>query len=74
MGALAVFAGVWLFWPRAGVESPEARTAGLNAVPVVATSDRMLATREAALESELQLLGRDLRILRDHVAATLDNS
>jgi hypothetical protein len=68
------FVSVWMLWQPSGVERHDARTVDLNAAPVVAKSDRMLASREAALENEWQLLERDLRILRDHVTATFDKN
>lgn len=75
-GAFAAFAFVslWMLWQPSGVERHDARTTDLNATPVVAKSDRMLASREAALENEWRLLERDLRILRDHVTATFDKN
>lgn len=73
LGTLAVFAIVWMLWQPAEVEAPSAGEGRLNAAPVVAISDRLLASREAALETEWQLLERDLRHLRDHVTATFDN-
>jgi hypothetical protein len=73
LGALVVMVSVWMLWQPPGVEDPTPRMmAGLNAAPVVASSDRLLASREAALENERQLLERDLRNLRDHVTATFD--
>lgn len=72
LGALVVFVSVWMLWQPSGVEEAPPRTAGLNAGPIVASSDRLLASREAALENEWQLLERDLRNLRDHVTATFD--
>lgn len=72
LGALVVIVSVWMLWQPPGVEEPTLRVAGLNAAPVVASSDRLLASREAALENERQLLERDLRNLRDHVTATFD--
>lgn len=72
LGALLVFVSVWMLWQPDGVDERAVESTGLNAAPVVATSDRLLASREAALENEWQLLERDLRHLRDHVAASLD--
>lgn len=72
LGAVALFVSVWMLWQPAGVEDRAPRVAGLNAAPVVASSDRLLASREAALENEWQMLERDLRNLRDHVTATFD--
>lgn len=72
--ALAVFVSVWMLWQPAGVEKPAPSVAGLNAAPVVASSDRLMASREAALENEWRLLERDLRNLRDHVTATFDTN
>lgn len=74
LGVLAVFATVWMLWQPAGVEQAPRGVAGLNAAPIVASSDRLLASREAALEFERQLLERDLRNLRDHVTATFDRN
>lgn len=72
LGVLMVLVSVWMLWQPPGVEDPTPRMAGLNATPVVASSDRLLASHEAALENERQLLERDLRNLRDHVTATFD--
>ena len=74
IAALTVFVSVWVLWQPPAAEGPAAVTADLNAVPVVAKSDRVLASREAALESEWQRLERDLRTLRDHVTATFDKN
>ena len=74
LGALVAVVSVWLAWPPAAVDRPAPATADLNAAPVVAKSDRMLASREAALENELQLIERDLRLLRDHVTATFERN
>lgn len=74
-GAFAIVAllvSTWMLWRPATVEDAAPSTAGLNAAPIVANSDRLLASREAALENEWQLLERDLRNLRDHVTATFD--
>jgi len=69
-----VFVSVWTLWPAAGLEERADKaadnSAGLNAAPIVASSDRLMASREAALEVERQLLERDLRQLRDHLTAT----
>jgi len=72
LGALVALVCVWMLWQPADLEERTVETAGLNAAPVVATSDRLLASREAALENERRLLERDLRNLRDHVTATFD--
>jgi len=72
LGVLVVLVSVWMLWQPKGVDERAIESAGLNAAPVVASSDRLLASREAALENEWQLLERDLRHLRDQVAASLD--
>jgi hypothetical protein len=73
-GALLVFVGVWVVRPASDPPSPAASRPDLNAAPIVASSDRLLASREAALQNEWQLLERDLRLLRDHVTATFDKN
>lgn len=72
LGAMVALVSVWMLWQPAGVEERTVEAAGLNAAPIVASSDRLLASREAALEDERQRLERDLRHLRDHVTATFD--
>lgn len=72
--ALVVFVSVWMVRDDAGVDRPRPATVGLNAAPIVASSDRLLASREAALEHEWRLIERDLRNLRDHVTKTFDRN
>jgi hypothetical protein len=72
--ALAVFVSVWMVRDDIGVDRAGPTKAGLNAAPVVASSDRLLASREAALEDEWRLIERDLRSLRDHVTKTFDRN
>lgn len=70
-GALALGVAVWIAQQPGGPDGASlVDEAALNAVPVVATSDRLMASREAALANERQLLERDLRNLRDQVTAT----
>lgn len=71
-GAVALCAAIWLTGQSGGSDQQRLDGIALNAAPVVANSDRLLASREAALEQEWRLLGRDLRNLRDHVTATFD--
>lgn len=74
LGALAVFVVVGLVRDPVEIEQAAPATPDLNVAPVVANSDRLLASREAALEQERQLLGRDLRNLRDHVTSAFNTN
>lgn len=74
LGALAVFVVIGLVRDPVEIEQAAPATSGLNVAPVVANSDRLLASREAALEQERRLLGRDLRNLRDHVTSAFNTN
>lgn len=67
---LALCALVWIARLPGGPKEASLDEFALNAVPVVASSDRLMASREAALANERQLLEQDLRHLRDQLTAT----
>lgn len=69
-GALVLCAALWIAGQPGGPDKAGLEEAGLNVAPVVASSDRLMALREAALVNERQLLEQDLRNLRDQVTAT----
>ncbi|RFF28807.1 MULTISPECIES: hypothetical protein [unclassified Wenzhouxiangella] len=71
-GALVICAVLWVAGQPGGPDRAGLDEAGLNVVPVVTSSDRLMASREAALANERRLLEQDLRNLRDQVTATFD--
>lgn len=74
-GALGAVVAALLVWTidRPGErELPGMQAGGLNDVAIVASSDRLLAYREAALAEEWRLLEQDLQSLRDQVTNTFE--
>lgn len=74
VGALVVLVSVWVIRDPAGLEQRSGEVVRSDASPVVAASDHLLASHEAALENEWQLLERDLRNLRDHVTSPFERN
>ncbi len=71
-GALVICAALWMAGQPVGPDGAGLEEAGLNVAPVVANSDRLMASREAALANERRMLEQDLKNLRDQVTATFD--
>jgi hypothetical protein len=65
---------VWSLWAPTGSETPAAGSARPDRAPILATNfaspDRLIASREAALEDEWRRLEGDLRELRAEVTAS----